>query len=120
MRINAELRKIREDYENDLRAETPKLGELGVVSLSKGESKKLQHTIAWRKYEGPKGKEDELQVKVSASDPSLMVPPELTLTFEKNQFRFDYEIKAGQKAGDFTMTVTPAVGKAVTVQVSVK
>ena len=61
-----------------------------------------------------------MQVKVTASDPSITVPPELTLNFERHEYRFEYEIKAGTKDGTFKITLTPAVGKPVEVQVIVK
>jgi hypothetical protein len=93
----------------------PTIGKVGVVSLAKGETKKVQHTIAWNQY-----KEDDLKVKVTASDPSVVVPGEMNLNYEKHQFRFEYEIKAGTKEGDFVVTVTPAKGKPVQVLVSVK
>jgi hypothetical protein len=75
----------------------------------------VRHTIKWGQYA-----EDELEVKVTASDPSLSVPATLTLDFEKHQFRFEYEVKAGQKTGEFTVTLTPNVGEPVTVKVIVK
>jgi len=93
----------------------PKIGAVGVLSLAKGETKKVQHTIAWNQY-----KEDDLKVKVTASDPSVVVPGELNLNFDKHQFKFEYEIKAGTKEGDFVVTLTPAVGNPVQVLVSVK
>jgi hypothetical protein len=57
---------------------------------------------------------------VTASDPSLSVPATLKLDFEKHQFRFEYEVKAGQKTGEFTVTLTPAAGEPVTAKVTVK
>lgn len=71
--------------------------------------------LEWGQYE-----KDDLEVKVIASDPSLTVPATLKLEFEKHTFRFEYEVKAGEKAGDFTITLTPAAGKPVTVKVTVK
>ncbi|MBN9118238.1 MAG: hypothetical protein J0I06_03600 [Planctomycetes bacterium] len=85
------------------------------VVLGKGDRVTLRHRIEWRQYEA-----DELEVTVTASDPSLTVPATLKLDFEKHQFRFEYEVKAGESAGEFTVTLTPAVGKPVTVQVTVK
>ena len=57
---------------------------------------------------------------MSASDASLVVPEKLVLEFEKHQFRFEYEIKAGDKAGEFTVTLTPAPGNRVEVRVIVE
>ena len=93
----------------------PTIGEAGALSLTKGEAKKIQHTIHWNQY-----KEDDLVVKVTASDSSIMVTPTMTLNFEKHQFRFEYEIKAGNKDGTFKITLTPAMGPPVEVQVTVK
>jgi hypothetical protein len=119
-RIRNEIQKMYDDWLRRVSSKDPFIGEAGVVSLTKGESRKVSHTIEWRQYEGPKGKEDELPVKLTSSDPSLMVPPELTLTFEKHQFRFEYEIKAGNKEGTFKVKVAPAVGAPVEVTVIVK
>ena len=93
------------------------IGDVGVSSLTKGETKKVQHTITWNQY-----KEDDLTVKVKASDPSIIGrPDELTLNFEKHQFRFDYEVKAGTGRREITPSpLTPAAGKPVVVQVLVK
>ena len=119
-RIAAEVKVMEAIWVDDFNRKEPKIGEAGAQSLTKGEAKKIQHAIQWRQYVGPKGKEDELQVKVTASDPSITVPPELTLNFERHEFRFEYEIKAGTKDGTFKITLTPAVGKPVEVQVIVK
>ena len=119
-RIAADVEAQRRIWEIEVNSKDPKIGEAGAQSLTKGEAKKIQHAIQWRQYVGPKGKEDELQVKVTASDPSITVPPELTLNFERHEFRFEYEIKAGTKDGTFKITLMPAVGKPVEVQVIVK
>ena len=93
----------------------PLLGEVATVVIPKGGYETVPHTISWRQYE-----DDDLTVTVSASDASLVVPERLDLNFEKHQFRFQYEIRAGDKTGAFTVTLTPTVGKPVTVQVIVK
>jgi hypothetical protein len=113
--VEKQLNELKVAYEGVLLSPEPQIGALGAVALNKGETKKLSHTIAWAKY-----KEDELAVKVSASDPSIVVPPTLTLTFENHQFRFDYDVKAGTTEGTFKVTLTPAVGKPVEVTVIVK
>ncbi|MBM3980099.1 MAG: hypothetical protein FJ304_07405 [Planctomycetes bacterium] len=59
-------------------------------------------------------------MRVTSSDPSLVVPKELLLDFDKHQLKFEYDIKVGTKTGTFTITLTPAVGRAVEVQVTVK
>jgi hypothetical protein len=85
------------------------------VVVGKGDRISLRHAIEWRQFDA-----DELEVKVTSSDPSLTIPATLKLDFEKHQFRFEYEVKAGEKAGEFTITLTPAAGKPVTVKVTVK
>jgi len=114
-RIDNEIRKMKGRYEDELNNPAPTIGAVGIVSMAKGESKKIQHTITWNQY-----KEDDIVVKLKASDPSITVAPEITLNYEKNQFRFDYEVKSGNKEGTYTVTVTPAVGKPVEVKIIVK
>jgi len=114
-RIRNEIQVMLIEWEKRVNNPEPDIGVVGVVSLTKGESKKLEHKIEWRQY-----KEDELVVKVTASDPSIMVTPELKLNFEQHQFRFTHEIKAGNKDGTFMVKLTPAVGKLVEIQVIVK
>lgn len=128
-RLIAMLRQIREGQSriiHDLYAswipcdsssgsKLPAIGERSEVVIEKRDRVVLQHRIEWRQY-----KEDDLEITVTASDPSLTVPAKLRLEFEKHQFRFEYEVKAGGKAGEFEVTLTPAAGKAVKVKVTVK
>ena len=51
---------------------------------------------------------------------ALGFPAELKLDFEKNQTAFEYEVKAGAKDGEYTLTLIPAVGEPVVVIVTVK
>ncbi|WP_162669396.1 ABC transporter permease [Gemmata massiliana] len=113
--VEAQIEKLKRDVEGILLSDKPKLGPIGAVALAKNEAKKLSHTINWAKY-----KEDDLTVKVTASDPSITVPAELKLNFEANQFRFEYEVKAGAKEGTYKITLSPAVGDPVEVTVTVK
>ncbi|MBN9118239.1 MAG: hypothetical protein J0I06_03605, partial [Planctomycetes bacterium] len=113
-RIRKEIQEMYDDWLRRVNSPEPHLGPTGVVSLKPGGSARVSHAIEWRQY-----KEDDLAVKVTASDPSIVVPAELKLNFERHQFRFDYEIKAGAKKGTFKVTLTPAVGKPVEVQVIV-
>ena len=78
-RIRKEVEEWQRIDDEDKKAKTPALGEAGTISLVKGETKKLTHTIRWRQY--PK---DDVVVKVTASDPSITVPPDLNLNFERN------------------------------------
>lgn len=103
------------DEEDKLNSPTPTIGPVGALALSKGEAKKVQHKISWNQY-----KEDDLVVKVTASDPALTVPGELKLNYETHQFAFEYEVKAGAREGTYKVTLAPAVGKPVEVLVVVK
>jgi hypothetical protein len=114
-RIDNEIVELRRYAEGILRDPNPTILEAGVVSFSKGETKRLDHAISWNQFQG-----DTLVVKVTASDPSITVPAELTLDYEKNTTRFDYEVKAGNKEGTFKIKLTPAVGKPVETQIIVK
>jgi hypothetical protein len=115
LRIRRELSAICEDRVPPTIPKDPWIGTVEPVVLEKRGRVIVTHKLEWRQYP-----EDELEVKVTASDPSLTVPATLKLDFEKHQFRFEYEVKAGDTAGEFTVTVTPAVGKPVSVKVSVK
>jgi hypothetical protein len=115
-RVKEELRKWEIFISGVTLQDTPEIAPVGAVFLAKGESQKIKHTIRWRQY-----KEDNLIVKVTSSDPTgVIVPEELKLDFEKNDLSFDYEIRAANKAGDYTITLTPAVGKKVEMKVTVK
>lgn len=117
-RVRQEIVQLQRAMEEEL--DKPSIGEVGEVALSKGESKTIKHSLAWRLYKGPPGNEDTLVVKLAASDPSIVVPAELKLDFEKNNESFTYAIRAGNKEGSYTVIVTPAVGKPVEVKVTVK
>ena len=94
----------------------PSISSVGPVFLRKGETKRIQQNIHWRQY-----KEDTYTIKVASSDPTaVIVPSELKLDFEKNDLKFDYEIRATNKEGDFTVTLTPAVGPKIEFKVTVK
>jgi hypothetical protein len=114
-RVSAEVDAYRRKIEVELSKEAPTIGAVGALALNKGETRKVSQTIQWNKY--PK---DDVVVKVTASDPSITVPAELKLDFEKNQFRFEYEVKAGAKEGTYKITVTPAVGDPIEYPVVVK
>jgi hypothetical protein len=114
-RIDKEIRDLQKIEDDRSKLLYPTILDAGVVSLTKGETKRLSHSITWNQYPS-----DTIVVKVTASDPSITVPAELTLDFEKHQFRFDYPLKAGNKEGTFKITLTPAVGPPVETQVIVK
>ena len=114
-RIRKEIKEYQEYIATILNSPHPTIGGSGLVSLGKGETKRVEQKIQWNQYQ-----KDDIIVKVTASDPSITVVPELKLNYETNQFRFDYEIKAGNKEGSFKVILTPAVGPAVEVPVVVK
>jgi hypothetical protein len=113
--VRKEILAWQEYVEGILKSKHPVIGGVGVLSLAKGESKRITHTINWAQYES-----DDITIKATASDPSITVPAELKLTFERHQFKFDYDIKAGTKEGTYKVTLTPAVGPPIEVQVIVK
>jgi hypothetical protein len=122
-RIRKDIEKIYKVWEEGQFSKAPDIGASGPVFLTKGETKRLKHTINWRQYD-----KDELVLKLAAVDKdkkpvpadALGFPTELKLDFEKNQLSFEYDVKAGAKEGEYTLTITPAVGDAITVQISVK
>jgi hypothetical protein len=115
-RLRAELQRWERVGGEKLTGKDPEFGPLGQQLLLKGESKMFRHTVTWNQYE-----EDNLAVKVAVSDPEgLVVAEQLTLNFEKNQTHFDYEVRALKKPGEYTITLTPAVGKPIQVKVTVK
>jgi hypothetical protein len=93
----------------------PLIADAPAVVLRKGESATVRHAINWREFP-----DDKLRVAIASSDKSLRVPAELSLDFEEHQFRFEYAITAGDKTGEFIVTLTPAAGKVVTVKVIVQ
>ena len=107
----------------------PQIGQVGPVFLTKGESKKIKHSMSWGVYD-----KDDLTVKVkvyAAADKkretplggeAMGVPPEIKLTFEQVSLdlAFEYAVKAGTKEGEYVIVLTPDAGAAVEVNVTVK
>ncbi len=91
----------------------PEIGELPLIVVEKSKPFRIRQTIAWRQYE-----EDSLIVKVTAS-PSVRVPVQLKLEFEKHSLEFEYEIQADE-VGEFAILLTPAAGEPVKVFLSVR
>ena len=91
----------------------PDVRPAGPVALGKGESKKVKHFVEWKLYD-----KDELVIRLLSSDPSVKVPAEIKVPADQPDF--EYEVTAGQQVGEFTITVAPALGKAVFVRVNVK
>ena len=113
--VRRDLTRRYEEAQKRFKLPYPTIDPAGPVFLTKGESKKVRHAIGWNQ-----SKDDDLTVKVTASDPSIVVPAELKLNFEANNLDFQYEIRAGQKEGEFVVTLTPPAGDPVKVQVTVK
>jgi hypothetical protein len=121
-RIRKQILDWQQTIQEEFNKEYPTFGEVGVLSFSKGETKQISQTIRWNQY-----KKDDIVVKLAVYDgannlvaDALVVPAELTLDFEKHQFRFAYELKALNKEGNFRIRMTPAVGPAKEIQVIVK
>jgi hypothetical protein len=93
----------------------PTVGDIPTVTIPKGGYARVEHTISWHQYPN-----DELEVRLTASDATILVPARIDVDFEKHQFRFSYEITAGDKVGEYTVLLTPAAGRPVTVKVIVK
>lgn len=92
----------------------PEIKQATSVSVAKGGTVTVKHAVDWRLFD--KG---ELKVTVTAAaDSGLTVPGTITVKDDKDEF--EYPIKAGDKTGDFKVTVTPAVGKPVDILVTVK
>jgi hypothetical protein len=122
-RIRKELQDWSTRIEDDLRKPEPKILPVGAIFLAKGESKKVKQGISWRQY--PK---DDVLVKLTVTDKDkkpvpadvIGLPAEMKLNFEKNSIDFEYELKAGNKEGDYTLTIQPEIGDGAVVTVTVK
>ncbi len=121
-RIDQEIRRMKQDWEERLNSDIPTFGEVGAVFLNRGEKKTISQKIDWNQY-----KQDEIVVKFSVVDPNnnpvtdgVIVPAEMTLDFEKHQFRFEYTIAGGSKPGDYKVRLSPAVGPPKEFPVTVK
>lgn len=111
-----QLVRLQKKLDEDLTSPDPKLLPVGQVLVAKGQSKKVKQGINWRNF-----KDDALTVTLESSDPTaVFVPKQLKLTFDDNERDFEYEIRAGQQVGDYTITVKPAVGEPVIVMVKVQ
>jgi hypothetical protein len=117
-RIRRELEEWKIRSTANLIKKEPEIVPLGPVFLAKGETKRIKQGLNWRLFD-----KDDLKITVTASDPAgVSVAPELNLTFEQVELTssFEYEIKGGNKEGEYTLTLTPEVGEPVKVAVAVK
>ena len=107
LRVRREIQDLERALTGELTKEEPSIGPVGDIFLAKGETKKVKHSINWRQY-----KKDDLAIKLAVSEAgALVVPESMKLTFEDHQFDFSYEIRAMNKEGSFTVTITPEVGR---------
>ncbi|MFO0799881.1 MAG: hypothetical protein U0804_20620 [Gemmataceae bacterium] len=117
-RLQDEMRGWRVKVEEGLTKKEPEILPLGPVFLAKGETKRLRQGLNWRLFD-----KDDLTVRVTTSDAEGVTGPAmLRLNFEDVSLTnaFEYEVRAGTKVGDFTLTLTPEVGEPVQVRVQVK
>lgn len=124
-KIRKELEDLRAVFEAKQRQKTPDIGAVGPTFLAKGETKKIRHKLDWLQF--PK---DEMTVKFTVTDHDkkpvaadvLALPATLKLTFETHQFDFEYDVKAGTKEGEYTITLTPepGAGDPVAIPVTIK
>jgi hypothetical protein len=125
-KLRDELRRIIEDQKSVSQALdrskrrivdnlfNPQLLPTNPVTLKKGEKKSITQAVDWKIFA-----DDSLQVKVQASAGSdLQVPAVLKVSADNDSFSF--EITAGQKTGEFSITLTPSVGAPLTVKVTVQ
>lgn len=125
-KLRDELRRIIEDQKSVSQALdrtkrrivdnlfNPQLLPIPAVTLTKGEKKTLTQPVDWKIFA-----DDSLQVKVEASVGSdLKVPTVLKVSADNDSFTYD--ITAGQKTGEFSITLTPSVGAPLTVKITVK
>jgi hypothetical protein len=92
----------------------PEIKNAQTVIVNKNGMITVKHAIDWKLFD--KG---ELKVTVTAADGSgLTVPGAMAVKDDKDEL--EYVVKSGDKAGDFKVTVTPAVGKPAEVIVTVK
>jgi hypothetical protein len=104
------LQSLAESYTKALFA--PSIKPVAPIELERGQSKTITHAIDWNVYEG-----GDLKIRFE-SPAGIRAPAELTVTDEKDEF--EYEITAGDTAGEYTLKLLPAVGKPVEVKVLVK
>ena len=112
--VTVGLKRIYDLYQ--IRQFLPSIAASPAVTLNKGEKKAMKHAINWKVYD-----KDDLKVKIAATPGSeVAVPAEVVIPNDGVVNSVDYEIAAGQKAGKFEVTLTPAVGEPVVVEVTVK
>ncbi|MFO0938085.1 MAG: hypothetical protein U0798_16400 [Gemmataceae bacterium] len=92
----------------------PEIKSAQTVIVNKNSTITVKHSIDWKLYD--KG---EIKVNIVAPDGSgLTVPGVVTVKDDKDELVYD--VKSGDKTGDFKVILTPAVGKPAEVIVTVK
>jgi hypothetical protein len=92
----------------------PEIRPVAAIALARGEKKTVRHAVNWNVYD-----KDDLAVRVEPQPGSgITGPGEITVSADLNEF--EYELTAGDKPGDYTVRVIPAVGNPVEVKVTVK
>lgn len=96
------------------RLNLPVIQPIPVVEVTRGRKKLVKQPLDWGTFSG-----DVYKVRFEATpDGGLRVPGEQQVADDKNEI--EYEITAGDKAGEFPVKVIPSVGQPVTVVVRVK
>jgi hypothetical protein len=116
LRRSKQLELLQKESEDDLVKGPPRIVPIGQVLIAKGQTKKVRQDILWREFNGK-----ELVITFESSDPNgLIVPKSIIVPFNDDTLEIEYELKAGDQAGDYSVTVKPAVGKPVVVKVKVQ
>lgn len=118
--VSEELLKLKVAIEGDLTSPNPRLQPVGQVLLAKGQSKTVKQKVAWRQYAKP-----DLTIALSSSDPDgVTVTGQVKLKLPDDpeilESEFEFEVKAGQKLGDFIVTLKPSAGDPVQIMVKVQ
>lgn len=117
-RIKTEMQAWRLRVEEGLSKKEPEILALGPQFLGKGETKRIRQGLNWRLFD-----KDDLTVRIATSDAEGVTAPAMVrLNFEDVSLTnaFEYEVRAGNKVGDFVLTLTPEVGEPVRVMIQVK
>jgi hypothetical protein len=97
------------------RLAVPVISPIPAIELSKGEKRLVKQPLDWGIYSG----DAPYTVRFTAPDDSgLKVPADVRVPDDKNDV--EYEIVAGDKTGEFRITLKPSVGEPTVVTVRVK
>ncbi len=125
-KFRAELEKIKNRLEeNDKifalilrtsleRLRMPVIATIPTIELNKGEKKLIKNPLNWLAFDG---NEYKVAIKGPAGD-VLKFPMEILVADDKNDV--EYELTAGNQAGEYTLQLVPSVGNPIEVKVKVK